>query len=115
MKYMKSKYNIGYDIDDKYVITNLVTNSSIKVDLNKKDQLNKLFDKEFDSNDRTLNFLLEKGFIVEDDNKIIENLRKEYDNIVNEKEVLTLNIMTTYDCNFRCIYCFQDRKSKSKI
>ena len=36
MKYMKSKYNIGYDIDDKYVITNLVTNNSIKVDLNKK-------------------------------------------------------------------------------
>lgn len=116
MKYKESKYNLEYVIEDSYVITNIYSDNSIRVELEKKDKLKtalKNADIILDTNLRS--FLINKGFLVKDDKQAVNDIKNQYINIVNGKDVLTLNIMITYDCNFRCNYCFQENKKGTKI
>lgn len=54
---------------------------------------------------------LENGFLVEDLIDEIELLRSAHQAQQNDTRQLSLAILPTLDCNFRCVYCFERRRS----
>lgn len=56
--------------------------------------------------------LLEYGFIVEDGMDEVQLLEDEVNAAIEQEDrVLELTIELTNTCNFRCVYCYQDKKS----
>ncbi|EPW4425771.1 radical SAM protein [Vibrio vulnificus] len=64
------------------------------------------------NNSKIMSALIEGGFLVPEDIDEIEILKKRYYKAIG-RNVLTLSVMTTLDCNLRCTYCFEQRKSLS--
>lgn len=58
-------------------------------------------------------FLRENRFWVEDQCDEVYELEREInENIINGNGNLNLTIALTYQCNFRCVYCFEDKNEK---
>lgn len=60
-----------------------------------------------------LNVLKDWGFIVEDDFDEHKYLKNERYNYVNSSEYKT-SLIPTFECNYRCWYCIQQREIKSR-
>ena len=61
-----------------------------------------------------LNALKDSGIIIEgnvDENKVLEHW---FNQIKYQNKSLHLTILTTYQCNFACPYCFEERVKKAK-
>lgn len=69
---------------------------------------------------KTIDLLMSLRIIINDkkeDREIFENIRAEYE--ANNKQVATLYLVLTHQCNFRCKYCFEvnfeDEKGHGKM
>lgn len=56
-------------------------------------------------------FLDEKIIIPNDDSVIEYELRKNYDEVFKSKKELLLILLPTLQCNFRCVYCYEQFKN----
>ena len=64
--------------------------------------------------DEVKRFLFEKRFWVEDQCDEVCELEKEInENIKQGTGNLSLTIALTYHCNFKCVYCFEDKNKKT--
>ncbi|WFR57122.1 radical SAM protein [Anaerocolumna sp. AGMB13025] len=111
MKY--SKYNILTNYKDYYVIHNLVSEQGILIQKEQNDKFQKLVEKsEPDMNEENvINILIGKGIIIEDDideMKVVQKMKR--NDIEQKKHRLSITIIPTYQCNFKCIYCWENTK-----
>lgn len=105
-----SLYNEIYDSDDGYIL--MINRLSGVILRSKQDMIRKIFLEgfnEFDRRNPTIDNLINDGFIVpkELDEKSVDYLYNFDSAAANE---LRLTIMPTYQCNFRCSYCYQSFK-----
>lgn len=61
----------------------------------------------------TLNEFIESGFIISDDRDELSEIKHSYWQAKFDMTTLHITIMTTLDCNFRCVYCFEKHKKIS--
>lgn len=103
MGYIQSKYNlIQQDLDGNYVLYNCLSNSYCIIR-----DINSL--REFLSGEPIAPVLIEKGFLVKEDDD--ETALAEY--YLNKKinpDFLNLFIVPTRFCNFDCAYCYEEHK-----
>lgn len=59
-----------------------------------------------------LKILEEMGIVVEDDEDEVQSLEYWFDRMKYETNGLNITILTTYDCNFACSYCFEEAVKK---
>src|SRR3989338_2719068 len=62
--------------------------------------------------EQNLKVLEEMGIVVEDDVNEAESLEYWFDKMKYETAGLHVTILTTYDCNFACSYCFEEAVKK---
>ena len=109
-----SRFNVSTtDRDGNILLTNTITNVFIKIINNKKvpipsfEMNEKLFDRMSKS---TLNKMIQYGVIVKNEmnqDGVIDDIYR--DTVENNKR-LDIVILTTNQCNFSCVYCFQKRE-----
>lgn len=60
-----------------------------------------------------IQYLYQNGFYVDDNKNEVEDLEKEVKkNIETDYQSMELTIALTNQCNFECIYCYQDKNKK---
>lgn len=62
--------------------------------------------------DEVQNFLFENNMLIQDDIDENNDLNKLIENTINNKSKMHLIILPTEDCNFRCIYCYENHEKK---
>lgn len=109
----KSQYIITYDsIDGKHYLMHSESGNIVAVDHNKQQHLYDILDNpDSYSNNECYRKLCDLGFLIEDNKDefqvtIGKNILRSY----CEKNYLELTIMPTEQCNFRCVYCYEDFK-----
>ena len=59
---------------------------------------------------QNMDLFLEHNIIRSMGDSVHEQLQKRYNEVINGKRILSLIILPTEQCNFRCIYCYEDYK-----
>ncbi len=65
----------------------------------------------YNKNDDVINVLYEKGVLVEADRDELEYLQFLYGQEVVKNNVLSLMLITTRQCNLRCVYCYEKHEN----
>lgn len=100
-----SQFNIiSKENENKYILYN--TFSTGLVVLDKKNYQDLIIEKNFDNFDG-LTYLIENGFIVDDDCDEVAKVEKVRTAIMKKTIIQNIVILTTTDCNARCYYCFE--------
>lgn len=111
MNYSVSNYNILVEKDKLNLLFNTRTLALMELD---EQEITIFKYKNYDVNnldDQLKSELYENGFIIADNVREIDILKREYwDNKINSP-ILFLTIMTTQNCNFKCTYCFEQQKN----
>lgn len=95
-----SCFNYFIENKDKTIIKNSRTGNVVSL---KKDYMNSL-----SSNEELADKLLKLGIVVEEDKDEIENYLNSIFQLLNHNKTLTIMIATTYSCNFKCSYCYEN-------
>jgi len=112
-----SKFNLwvkDYPRQGESLLFNTRTQALIKVDQDLKQELNKCSAAGFKTQGarikKYLNALKDNGIIVDDEKQEQDKLDDFFRQLKYESDKLTfeVTILTTYDCNFRCTYCFEE-------
>ena len=112
-----SRFNLwveDYPAKGEYLLFNTRTQALIKVNQELKESLDKLGSLQLMTYDLQLrkNFdaLKDNGIIVKDEKEEEAKLKDFFRQLKYESEKLTFEatILTTYSCNFRCVYCFEE-------
>lgn len=115
-----SKYNFLWSSERfGYMIYNSLTNCFAQIEKNIFDLLNNSkagnsinvenIDKE------TYDIMVSSKILVESDDDELLNLKFNKYNFRFNQRFLSLTIAPTLDCNFKCIYCFEDAEKKNYI
>ncbi len=106
-KILKSKYILKVKTEDGYfVIFNSLTKKLIKTQIvNKNLLLDSLAG--CSKNNQLNQYLIENGFIVDDNEKETKEAENIYQEVCLSQKVLNVIILPTYNCNFRCSYCYE--------
>lgn len=112
MTYKISSYNILTKIKNKNLIFSTKSLALIEIE-DKYYNIFKNNDNEaVNSLDKELkDQLFENGFIVFETTDEIKLLKELYWNEKINSNILHITVMTTLDCNFKCIYCFEEKKN----
>ena len=111
----KSNYNIFFRNNDKSYIFNTLNSSLAEINQDFYDVYDNL-DKEIINNSIFVG-MKENGFIIDNDMDELNLISNRNETLRNDLNYLDLTILLTLDCNFRCIYCYQNRtetKEKEK-
>ncbi len=117
-----SKFNLwveDYPASGDYLLFNSRTQALIKVNQELKEDLDALRSSKFEvrSSKLTENLaaLKENGIIVEDEGEEEEKLKDFFRQLKYESDNLPFEatILTTYSCNFKCVYCFEESVKES--
>ena len=109
-----SNYNIFVNLFNENYIYNSFTGALIKINTlvyNKLKDDSNSFNK---FSDDELVFLKNNGIIIEENMNELKLIEEKMDFILKKKEILTLTIAPTLDCNFNCYYCFE-KHEKGKM
>ncbi len=108
-----SKFNLIMPLQDsdEFLIFNTFSDSRVVVDrkIKEKIEMSPVNEMQFRKGERGyLKELLELGFLVNDD--IDEDLELEYwfQKLKFDTSTLDITLLTTYACNLRCTYCYED-------
>ncbi|MEI7597126.1 MAG: radical SAM protein [Bacteroidota bacterium] len=111
-----SKYNLLFEYENKKLLYNSFSNSFIELEQElynrlKNFQLNKdiKIENQF-STDEIIKFK-DISIIVENDNIALNQIKYDVLHKRFNPEYLVLTIIPTFDCNFNCIYCFEDKSN----
>ena len=108
MKYKLSKYNVLFQENNKYYVSNTFSHSYIELDKEEYLIIESGNIEEFD--DTTLGDLYKEGICVEYDLDETGLLRYKYDIAKNSSEYMEFVIAPTLECNFACPYCFETKR-----
>jgi len=105
-----SRFNLwveNYPEQSKYLLFNTRTQALIKIDQELKENLEQLSGSKLKEN---LDALRENGIIVKDEEEENLKLKDFFRQLKYESDKLTFEttILTTYSCNFKCDYCFEE-------
>lgn len=110
-----SKYNVMTNFKDKIAMHNILTHQGILINKNDSYRVEEVLanpDKHID--EKIFCILCEKGFILKDDVDEIQLVEEmKYKHLEEKKKVLALTIIPTYQCNFKCIYCWENTKNQN--
>lgn len=112
-----SRFNIwlkDYPEKDEYVVFNSRTQALVKINSGLKDTLDKL--ERLNPEELSLfsrgciSALKQNGIVVEDDREEEARLQDFFRQLKYDSSGLPFEatILTTYSCNFRCVYCFEE-------
>lgn len=108
-----SRYNIITKYKDTHLIVhNLLREKGFMLGIDKKERLNAILgDPAGHSNDDLVAHLVEAGCLIPEavDEKLLITEKKSAF-LSSQKDTLSLTIIPTYQCNFKCIYCWEDTK-----
>ncbi|SDC70244.1 radical SAM/SPASM domain-containing protein [Geotoga petraea] len=100
----KSKYNIEISLNGNWVIYNTLKNSML--------ELNEEFYSYYKNNkivsEKITQKFYEYGLWLDKDYDEIKELKMLYLRKIYSSDYLNLTIKTTNNCNFNCVYCYQD-------
>ena len=100
-----SQFNIvSKENDDKYILYNTFSTGLVTLDKNTYEKV--VVNKDF-SNFSELHYLIENGFVVDDDCDEVEKVESVRSFIMKKTIIQNIVILTTTDCNARCYYCFE--------
>ena len=110
-----SKYNLVVEMDWGLLIYN--TRQANFIQIHNEEELNRFrilsANSRFDVNDDMVKTLYQKGFIVDDNFDEYEEAKKHIQNCYTfSSKVLHIMLYVTENCNFRCVYCFEQHKNK---
>lgn len=102
-----SKYNLFFEHQGMMVLINTYSKQIVKMNKKRFDEISHILKRaEQIDNIKEHDLLYSKGYIVDDEFDEINLLKKECRD-VTEAGILQLTMMMTYNCNFKCLYCFQ--------
>ena len=109
-----SRFNIMTQIDsNRFVVANTLTGALISVDKNEKDALDWLFNKEALYKDtlptKLLSILFENGYLIPYSMDELAILARRHWKARNSPKALGLAVALTLQCNFSCVYCYQEQ------
>lgn len=113
MKYVFSNYLIPeYNEYHDLIIFDTLHQHTVRIlnkDIPKFDDLRIqiLKNGEYDGSIDNLNILLQHKIIQSSDHDFEEELKNHYKNILKSNKILSLILLPTEQCNFRCIYCYE--------
>jgi uncharacterized protein len=112
-----SKFNLwveNYPQRGEYLLFNTRTQALLKINQELKQDLDKLSSSKLQAPSSKLkeniNSLKQNGIIVEDENEEEAKLKDFFRQLKYESDNLPfeITILTTYACNFKCVYCFEE-------
>ncbi len=110
-----SRYNVMAGFKDQIAVHNLLTHQGILVSSSDFELLTCVLKTPDDyQKSRFFSGLCDKGFILPeetDELQLLEELKNK--RLEEKKKVLTLTIIPTYQCNFKCIYCWENTKNEN--
>ena len=114
MKISKYNFFINYK-EDNIIAYNSFTNALAIINNDKYNQFLAFKNNNGDISDENLKSdLLKGGFLIEDTKDELKDLRRDlYMSRFNTKR-LSLTIAPTSDCNFRCVYCFEQNSIRKE-
>ncbi len=113
----KSHYSFFIPKDDgSYLVYNSLTGVIISIHSEDKlEQLQQIMDQDlvsYNSDDEMISFFSNKGVLVESDKDEFEYTKYCYERDVVKDTSLVLTLITTRQCNLRCIYCYEEHEDK---
>ncbi len=103
-KLVWSKYILEINLKENYYMFNCKTGDLINL---------KKFNLDDSREDKQINILKEKSFIVYKDEDELRYMEEQND--IANKKVFNVTIALTYNCNFNCSYCFVNKNNLSII
>jgi uncharacterized protein len=112
--YQLSKFNVSTtDREGNLLLTNTISNVLIKI-INNKNVPITPFEINIDLfthiDQQVLEEFLKYGVLVEKGKNEEKQIDQIYNNVVENNKRLDIVILTTNQCNFSCVYCFQKRE-----
>lgn len=112
--YHKSKYNLYEEVNNQKYLFNTLTRSVIKIDRNEIDLVNKILNNQELNNhsnkiENYRNILINQGFLTNNENEI-ELLELLFNKTFFNSDFLSIKLVNTFNCNFKCPYCFEVEK-----
>lgn len=108
-----SQYNVITNFNDKLSVHNLLSHKGFLLIKEQEDTLIKIFEAPNDyTSVKSFEYLCQNGFIVEEDTneiRMVDELK--YTLIQMKSKLLQLTIIPTHQCNFKCIYCWENTKN----
>jgi len=110
-----SNYNLSLDIEDKCAVYNTISRKYVLFDGSKKEYVNSLLkdlsrDKYEVSEGELLKEFIRAGIIVDDNLNEFDKITYLFNKVKYQENRFILIISPTLDCNFRCPYCFEERR-----
>lgn len=104
---MRSKYVLKVETENGYfVMFNSLTKKLIKVSRINKSLLLDALTGRYENN-QLIEYLEKNGFIVDSNEAEAKEAENLYQEVCLSQKVLNVIIMPTYNCNFRCSYCYE--------
>lgn len=111
-----SNYNYQLKINDENdLLYNTLSRKYIVFNKEDKEKLSQIFDKLNEVNKDNINImkeLIKNGMLIDDDFDELEFLKFNERRDIFQDEKFELTINPTLNCNFRCIYCFEEHKKE---
>lgn len=110
-----SRYNVMANFKNKIAMHNLLTHQGILVNSTDLNLLESVLENPNDYVDeKYFQDFCDKGFILQeeiDEIQLVEDVKMK--RLEEKKKVLALTIIPTYQCNFKCIYCWENTKNQN--
>lgn len=108
-----SLYNI---LDNDCIYNSLSDNFILFSDNDTKDKILSFLKNKFIEtlNNSDLELLFELGFLVDDSVNELEIVKKQYQDMFLNNDILTITYLPTFKCNLNCAYCFQTDLKKDE-
>lgn len=110
-RYKASFYNFIARAEQDTIVFNSRNCALVKVNNIFTDLLEEPNKREFPDYEEMAQRMFDAGFLVDETVDELLVLEHEHNEARFSKEKLTLSILTTFDCNFRCFYCFETKKA----
>lgn len=104
MKYKLSEYNYHYIVENDFILYNTRSGAILTGTQDEFDLADFLKDISSYIDHEYFGTLIECGIVVESEINELEELKKTYNN--QDKEMLSITIVPTFSCNFKCPYCY---------
>jgi len=108
-----SRYNITTDYKDQfYIVHNLLSDHGVMIDADKIDDLRTVLKKpDLHQEHPLFSTLVDRGLLLDaqiDEDDLIAARKTTM--LAKNQGVLALTLIPTYQCNFKCVYCWEDTK-----
>lgn len=113
-----SRYNYTADIDEeKKVMYNTLTRKYVVLDEMNESLINVIFEKlndeQYDLQEvKMIKELFSKGILINEEFDELEQIKFNESIRIFQEQTFNLTIQPTLDCNFRCVYCYEEHRKK---